>query len=618
MKKKRKALLPIMLILLLFASASSYNLISSISNYVTLVNYVGIVRGASQRLIKLETNGRQDDELFAYVDEIVRELQSGEGKYGLVRVDDRRYNDDLDLLSRQWELVKAQIYEVRGGADREKILDSSEKLFEIANDTVFAIESYSRNQAARLMAFIGCNALVCLGLFLILAVHYAREYLGMKRHTEELTDQAGRDELTGAYNLRKFMEEVQAILDKKPGKIAVQYIDFENFKYVNDVFGYQYGDSILKKYALIISETLREGDFLARSTADRFLVLRHYSSREELFQVQKQVDSRFMDEAELLPRQHSIVIACGFCCLEDVGDRIDAQALVNRANYAQKTVKNNSVRHYAFYNESIRERMILERQMQERMEEGLANREFIVYMQPKVLPKDGTIRGAEALVRWRLPDGTVLPPGRFIPVFEKNREIGRLDQYVFEEVCRWQKSRLDQGLPTVPVSVNVSKVRFYTPGFVEAYIAVKNRYGIPDNMLEIEFTESVVFENQVYMREIVKALHENGFTCSLDDFGTGYSSLGVLKNMSFDVLKLDGSFFRDSKDVNRERKIISGVIAMIQSLEIQAVAEGVEQEEQVEFLQKLGCDLIQGYYYYQPMPLEDFEHLLDEKKGNIV
>lgn len=185
-----------------------------------------------------------------------------------------------------------------------------------------------------------------------------------------------------------------------------------------------------------------------------------------------------------------------------------------------------------------------------------------------------------------------------------------MDQYVFEEVCRWFRSRLRQGLPILPVSVNVSKVRFYTPDFTKTYIAIKDRYEIPDQVLEIEFTETVAFENQVYMREIVKELHDNGFTCSLDDFGTGYSSLGVLKNMSFDVLKLDGSFFRDSKDITRERKIISGVISMIQDLEIRTVAEGVEQEEQVEFLRNIGCDLIQGYYYYRPMPLDAFERLL--------
>lgn len=614
MKKKIKALLPIMLLMLIFASVSSYNLIASISNYVTLVNYVGIVRGASQRLIKLEISGRQDDGLLAYVDDIVQELQSGEGTYGLVHVDYVQYNENLNRLNQQWELVKNQIYEVRDGAEDEEILDSSEELFGIANDTVFSIENYSRNQAARLMAVIACNALMGAGLFIFLVVHYAREYFSMKRHAEELTDKAGRDELTGAYNLHKFMDETQAVLDGDPGKIAIQYIDFENFKYVNDVFGYEYGDSILKKYAFIISETLREGEFLARSMADRFLLLRNYSSREELYQIQRQVDQRFLEEAELLPRQHSITIACGFCCLEDTGEKMDAKALVNRANYAQKTVKNNPVSHYAFYNESIREKMIMERKMQEGMDEALKNKGFIVYMQPKVLPGDGGIRGAEALVRWRLPDGTILPPGQFIPVFEKNREIGRLDQYVFEEVCCWLRKRLDLGLPIIPVSVNVSKVRFYMPDFVETYIAIKNQYRIPDQVLEIEFTESVVFENQVYMGEIVKELHENGFTCSLDDFGTGYSSLGVLKNMSFDTLKLDGSFFRDSKDVDRERKIISGVIAMIKDLDIQTVAEGVEQQEQAAFLERIGCDLIQGYYYYRPMPLDVFTSMLDQEK----
>lgn len=610
MKKGIKALLPVILILLVFISASSYNLISSISSYVTLVNYVGIVRGASQKLVKQEISGRPDDELLLYVDEIVKELQGGEGRYGLVRVDFDQYNDNLKRLDRQWELVKLQIFNVRQGNGIEGILDSSEALFVIANDTVFTIEAYSRQQATRLMVFIVCNLVVCLALFVVVVAYYVKQYFIMKRHTEELAEKAGRDELTGAYNSGKFLALTQEVLDGNPQNFAIQYIDFENFKYVNDVFGYDYGDSILKRYTQLMTETLQDGEFMARNMADRFLVFRYYTDKEQLLRQQQQVDSRFLEEAKLLPRQHSITIACGFCCLEDLIERLDAMALVNRANYAQKTIKNHPTNHYAFYNESIREKMILERRLQERMGDALKNREFVVYMQPKVSPKDGMIMGAEALVRWQMPDGSILPPGQFVPVFEKNRVIGKLDQYVFEEVCRWMSERLQQGLTVVPVSINVSKVRFYTPDFAQTYVEIKNRYGIPDKMLEIEFTETMAFENQNYMREIVKNLHQNGFTCSLDDFGTGYSSLGVLKNMTIDVLKLDGSFFWESKDVERERKIISGVINMIQSLEIQAVAEGVEHLDQVEFLQSIGCDLIQGYYYYRPMPMEEFEYLL--------
>lgn len=610
MKKGIKALLPVILILLVFISASSYNLISSISSYVTLVNYVGIVRGASQKLVKQEISGRPDDELLLYVDEIVKELQGGEGRYGLVRVDFDQYNDNLKRLDRQWELVKLQIFNVRQGNGIEGILDSSEELFVVANDTVFSIEAYSRRQATRLMVFIACNMVVCLALFVIVVVYYVKQYFIMKRHTEELAEKAGRDELTGAYNSGKFLALTQEVLDGNPQNFAIQYIDFENFKYVNDVFGYDYGDSILKRYTQLMTETLQDGEFMARNMADRFLVFRYYTDKEQLLRQQQQVDSRFLEEAKLLPRQHSITIACGFCCLEDLIERLDAMALVNRANYAQKTIKNHPTNHYAFYNESIREKMIMERRLQERMGDALKNREFVVYMQPKVSPKDGMIMGAEALVRWQMPDGSILPPGQFVPVFEKNRVIGKLDQYVFEEVCRWMSERLQQGLTVVPVSINVSKVRFYTPDFAQTYVEIKNRYGIPDKMLEIEFTETMAFENQNYMREIVKNLHQNGFTCSLDDFGTGYSSLGVLKNMTIDVLKLDGSFFWESKDVERERKIISGVINMIQSLEIQAVAEGVEHLDQVEFLQSIGCDLIQGYYYYRPMPMGEFEYLL--------
>ena len=197
--------------------------------------------------------------------------------------------------------------------------------------------------------------------------------------------------------------------------------------------------------------------------------------------------------------------------------------MVNRANFAQKEVKNKPGKHYAFYGDEIRQKLIAEMKVKDRMQEGLDNEEFVVYMQPKVGVEDGAVRGAEALVRWAVPGNGLLSPGLFIPVLEKNHFIGKVDRFVFEKVCIWLHERMEKGLAVVPVSVNVSKIQFYNPDFIPVYASIKKQYGIPDGLLEIELTESAAFEHEEYLLQVVRELHDYGFLCSLDDFGTGYS-----------------------------------------------------------------------------------------------
>lgn len=411
--------------------------------------------------------------------------------------------------------------------------------------------------------------------------------------------------------MERFYEEVNRIMAQNPDeKFAVLYVDFENFKYVNDVFGYSYGDELLKGYAHFAMSRLREKELLGRDMADRFVILRRYESRDELLKTQEQVDEEFLNSSLVKSNRHMMTIAGGICCAEDMVEEPEAVRMVNRANFAQKEVKNKPGKRYAFYGEEIRRKLIAEMSVKDRMQEGLDNEEFVVYMQPKIGVKDGTVKAAEALVRWEVPGEGLLSPGFFIPVLEKNHFIGKVDRYVFEKVCIWFRERMEKGETVVPVSVNVSKIQFYSPDFIPVYAGIKKKYEIPDKMLEIELTESVAFEHEEYLLQIVRELHENGFLCSLDDFGTGYSSLGLLKYLPIDVLKLDGVFFRVSVDVNREQTILKYIINMVKQLHISTVAEGVEREEQVEFLKSVDCDLIQGFVFYRPMPIREFEKVL--------
>lgn len=611
MKKWGKYLFVVLFILLALTGVTSIGLISSISSYSTLINYVGIVRGASQRLVKLELCGDPDDGLLQYVDEILSELQVGHGKYGLEHPGDRDYNKCLGELAEQWDVVKGQIEAVRRGGDPVQLLGDSEELFVTANDTVFAIENYSRNRSDILIKTLFGNLVGSMVAGICVIYSVIHEYFALKRHSDELAYRADRDSLTGAYLYDRFLEKAQEELDKKDGAgIAFQRLDFENFRYINDVFGYSYGDSILRRYTQCLGETLREGEFMGRIVADQFLVLRRYKEKEELAALQKQAEQAFFAAERLLPEQYAITVASGFCCLEDVIEDLDAKALIDRATYAQKTVKGNPDEHCAFYNEAIREKLIKENQIKKQSKAALEKHEFVVYFQPKVSPGNGTVHGAEALVRWRLPDGSVLPPGQFVPVLERSHMVRELDQYVFEETCRMLGERIRAGKPIVPISVNVSKLRLYTLDFVETYSRIKREYQIPDGYLELEFTETVAFKNLGYMAQVVKGLHENGFRCSMDDFGKGYSSMGMLKSLPFDTVKLDASFFDDGGDGEKHQVIIMSVMNLIHQLHMDVVAEGIEQRAQVEFLKSVGCDLIQGYYYYRPMPEEEFTRLL--------
>ncbi len=615
MKKHAKMLFPVLCGILVAVSLISVMKISDIREYGKLINYVGIVRGASQRAVKLEMKEQPADDLIGYIDSILNELLTGEGQFGLVTAKSKDYMDDLAELEEQWSTVKEDIDGVREGKTDGALLESSEKMFEIANQTVFSIEEFSRQSADRITKLIILAAAVCGTAIAIASYYYIKRLLELKHTNRELEDIAGRDELTGAYNTERFYSEANRIMNREEdNKFAVLYVDFENFRYVNDVFGYEYGDLLLKNYARLLMERLGENEALGRLMADRFIILRHYEKKEDALNAQKDIDDEFLGSVAVASNHYLMAVACGICCREDLPGMADAAVMVNSASFAQKIAKNTPGAKYAFYDEKIHQKLIEETNIRSRMQKGLDDEEFVVYLQPKVGVQGGEIEGAEALVRWNVPGQGLLSPGLFIPVLEKNLFIGKVDRYVFEKVCRWLRKRLDCGERVMPISVNVSKIQFYNSDFINVYAEIKNRYAIPDGLIEIELTESVIFEHEEYLMEMVRELHQNGFLCSLDDFGSGYSSLGLLKDLSIDVLKMDGMFFRISVNVEREHTIVKSVINMIRELNICTVAEGVERQEQVEFLKTTGCDLIQGFVYYKPMPIEDFEKLLDAKK----
>ena len=613
MKRFLKSGLVVLFLLLMLFGGMTLHTVSQSQHYSRLVNYVGIVRGATQRLVKLELMDQPSEPLIEYLDGILKELETGDGEYGLPLPKDSNYQQKLAGLSAMWEEMKVQISAYRNGLDDgTTLLSLSEVYFKQANDTVFAADEYAARwiQGLNVICIVMLIIMLLTWLFIIWA--YWKKLLHLEDTNQKLNDLARRDTLTGVYQLDAFKEEAQRYLDAgHDGKIAFVYTDFSDFKYINDVFGYAYGDSILKRYGEILNRMVGDGELCGRVSADNFVLLLRYQDREEVAARQREADTEIIRFMHSSHNRQSVPTCCGICCVEDVVEDLRIDGFLDRANFARKTVKNGTHSNYVFYDESIRNRLREEKNVESSMLAALENHEFTVFYQPKVELGTGKIACSESLVRWKSQSGSIIPPDRFIPVFERKYMIDRLDQYVFEEVCRFLNGRLKAGRRVLPVSVNVSRLQFFDQNFVKRYVEIRDHYQIPAELLEIEFTESIAIDNTSLLTSIVDQLKQAGFSCSIDDFGKGYSSLSLLKTLPIDVLKIDRFFFSESNDPERDMAVVQGIVELVHKFNIRTVAEGVESESQVEMLKQIGCDYVQGYVFYRPVPQAEFERLLD-------
>ncbi len=417
------------------------------------------------------------------------------------------------------------------------------------------------------------------------------------------------DSLTGYRNYAKFLMDAQEMLKHRGDKVySFWYCDLKGFKYINDLFSYDVGDRVLKYWADMVERHMREGEAFGRVSGDNFVGLCVYESREETqerFDLMAEALASYPETAE---RGYKIEICAGIYVLDENDGEISVNDMLDRANVAQKSVKNMNGSRCGFYSSEMRDRIISEAELETKMEAALHNGEFRLYLQAKIdIQHDDMLEGAEALVRWIDPERGMISPAEFIPLFERDGFIIRLDRYMFETVCKEFRKHLDEGTPAILISVNVSRLCMMQPDFVDTYVEIKNRYGVPDNCIELEFTESIAFYNHDMFRDVVSKFQQNGFLCSLDDFGAGHSSLNILKNLPVDVLKLDMLFFREDEGEKRGRELIRGIVNMAKALHMKTVAEGVESMEQVEFLREIGCDVVQGYVYARPMPVCEFD-----------
>ncbi|MDW2798759.1 EAL domain-containing protein [Clostridium boliviensis] len=458
---------------------------------------------------------------------------------------------------------------------------------------------------------IGIMILISSGLFF---VFFYKQYRTITANQKTLVNIAYTDSLTRSRNFHSFKKEAVRILRTADLKrYAVWYCDIKKFKFINDVLGYEEGDRILIEIAGLLQKCSGQNSLFCRVSADNFAGLYQYESRTELQNCFQKLIEDFRQKELSYNKRIATELCMGVYFLEEEDRNVSIDNIVNRANIAQKYTKNLPGNQFGIYNKEMRDKVVDESELESEMEGAIKRQEFRIFIQPKVsIQKNNEIVGGEVLVRWENPRRGTILPGQFISIMERDEKIILLDRYMFEKSCQWLHQYLKSGRKPINLAVNVSKVGILRDDFVDYYGSIKEKYEIPDGVMELEFTETVMLTDDTVFNGLVARLHEKGFICSLDDFGAGYSSLNLLKNLTIDIVKLDIMFFRKSNDIRRERIVISNIIRMAKELQIKTIAEGVEYTETVDFLRTAGCDIVQGYVFARPMPVESFEKLLKE------
>lgn len=445
-------------------------------------------------------------------------------------------------------------------------------------------------------------------LFLITTVTMMVIIRTKNRHNEEIEKVAYLDSVTGTWNYNKFKQDAYALLkNARNREYAIIYLDIYKFSYINDTFGYGSGDIILSEVARELSLAMKETECAARISADNFVCLVEYESdsavaergltfqrlcSKRLSRLNSRFKVQFTGAAYKVPRGET-----------------DIPSLVGKADIAHKTIGDIHQPSLVFYDDRIHQEFLRKKKLESTMASSLENGDFLFYLQPKIDIATGKIVGSEALARWQHPTEGFIMPDHFISLFESNGFILELDFYIYEKVCQLIRKWIDSGKTVMPVSVNVSKAHLAYPQFSTQLKDLIDRYQIPPELLELELTESILFNDAEEAVAMISKLKELGFSILIDDFGAGYSSLNLLKDLTVDVLKLDKEFFRKGAMAEKDKIIVDGIIRIAKDLNLKILSEGVENQEQVDFLLMSGCHMAQGYFFARPMPVEAFEKL---------
>lgn len=473
------------------------------------------------------------------------------------------------------------------------------------------ISNRAAYQIVRIMAVVCFGALILI-LFLMLS-----GYRMARRNNRELTYQAYHDPLTGSYNFIYFNKKLtEYLLDNR--KLCVVAVNIHQFKFINEIFGKKQGDVFLCETKQLLGACLRNEEFFCRDTADLFYLCLCESQEEVIRKRMQGIMEKIAALSEKRYSHYHIRLYCGVA-IADGKEKTNSDVLMTRVMFAMDTAKETIQNCIWFYDTELHKKEIIQNYIESHMEQALRDGEFKLYLQPKINLNTGQMESAEALVRWITKEGKMIFPDEFIPLFEKNGFCVHLDLYMAECACCQIRKWIDHGISPVGISVNQSKLLFYENDYISKIKNMIERYQIPAELITMEILEGLALENMQELNARIQILQKMGIRISMDDFGSGYSSLNTLINLEIDELKLDRTFLmkvREEKNL-KSRLIMEQVVLLTKRMGIDTVVEGVETEEDYQFVKNLGCDYGQGYYYSRPVSAKEFtEKFL--KKDRII
>ncbi|EGT4246945.1 signaling protein [Clostridioides difficile] len=603
MKKKYDFLIysAIWLVIIILFIFSLYHSIE----HIKIISHTGTIRSETQKVVKQELNNERNDDLIKRLDNILIKLRTGNGENGFQRCDNKEFQQKLNQMDSMWESMKKEIIKVRNGASGDKLYKLSEEYSVLSNQIVFISEKHSN---AKLYSF--ATALFIYLIFSTISL-LIWEYYNKKRFKRIFYT----DNLTKIKNQVAFENRAIEILHNASNKEYVLLnIDIDNFKYINDTHGYEYGDKVLIIVAAALSKTFNIKETCARIGSDNFVILAKY--RDSLLEdIREMLTNAIISELDMNVTQTiSYCIGAYLVEIDNLGYK-SINSMMDKANIAHKVSKTRGISSTVWYNENLLKQLQMENSIYNYMYKAIENEEFHMYLQPKFQISSLNVVSAEALVRWFSPELGFLSPDEFIPLFEKSGFIIELDFYMLKKACSFvKKTFMKKNQYTYSIAVNFSRVTIYQNSFYQRFLDTVKEYEIPFKYIEIEVTESAFNEISQPVISILEELKKLGFLISMDDFGSGYSSLSLLCSLSINGLKLDKSLLKETFNREKVYSIIQCIIEMSHRIGMSVVCEGIETKKDLEFLNTVKCDVGQGFYFSKPIEEKEFFNKYITKK----
>lgn len=445
--------------------------------------------------------------------------------------------------------------------------------------------------------------IILMGIVLFFTIMLLYIFYTKRKQQLKLEQIAFVDTVTQGHSFTKFLVNTEEVLHLYPEKdFYLLKFDIDNFKYINNYYGYDYGDKILRRIYETIHAQLTSNESIARMSNDHFVALLEDIQNDRVNLLMTSIDC----DDDLL-----LYLSAGMYTIHNHDESISM--MVDKAGSAARNVKNSLIKKVEMYSEKYDQQMIEREQMKRNIRKAMEEDEFIAFYQPKVNIYTNELIGSEALARWK-SNGRLIPPNDFIPLCETCGLIIDLDLHIFESVLKFLRKMLNEGVACVPVSINLSRLHLFDKKTLQVIADKMKLYQIPTSLIEIELTESAFFDNMDIIIEFISELHKQGFQVSMDDFGSGYSSLNMLKDVAIDVLKIDRGFLLDTSNIEKRQVIFSTIAEMSKKLNIKVIVEGVETIENIQMMKDARFEFAQGYYYSRPVEEEQYERICKEGK----